>query len=440
MNIIDEKKLKNSDPKDTYIKLIITPDCLSRFPMQIMYYKERGFTNFILAYLNENSKYNFEKLAIRILPNIHDTIEKENVNIGLSGFPRCVFDQYFLKDELKYKFENKFFYHKDCEECEEEYEKTLDCIDCKLNDSCSGMYKKHLKKYKEEILPIYNHCDLKCYYEKMLEYLSNETIKEKFEICLNDYINDENINHKKLFTKERISSGSDEIKEGFSYQIINCENQIENNIQFLSDITNQNLDEIKQYLMESGFITISFELTSDDKIKYRLEFDTSKIEVEKLENLFDKCNFTKPEEIKKIDSIKIQINDDNTSEIIELGTNYETLSSEQVKDIFKTYELQQKRMLLKFLNSMHKDIKNCKVKYGFEHSIQISTRFETTLKENTLKLRLLFVLFDARLIHLLEKKILNLWFEVFEFQNEKYGFNHMPKLPKRMPEFEEKRY
>jgi hypothetical protein len=440
LNIIDEKKIKSSDSKDTYIKINIEPNSLSKFPMQIMYYCERGFRNFILVYSNENAKYSFDKIAVRILSNIFDIIEKEEVKIGLGGFARCIFNQYFLKEDIKFKYEDKFFYHDYYyENVEEDFEQTLDCIDCKLNQTCPGIYKKYVKKYREEIAPIYNNLDLKEYYDKIFENLHDNRIKEKFELCINDYYENNYLDERKLFLKERISKGSDELKEGFFYNITNSKKDTEEIINLIDKITSKDTAKIKKYLEKSGHFLISFEVLTDDLLRSKVEIGTSNLNKEEIEELFDICNFTLNEDISDIDFIKIQLNE-NAFEIVELGRNICIISSVETKVIFKNYDLEQKRMFLKFLNSMHKDIKNAKLRYKYEHSILVSTAFETTLKENTLKLRLLGVLFTDRLNHLFEKKMLNLWFEIYEFQNEKYGFNQMPKLPKRYPEIEERVY
>lgn len=436
LEIIESCDVKHTtQTQNSFIKINLESNTLSKFPMQILYYKEQGFKNFILEYKYDKISHSFERISQRILSNISNIIKSHEVKIGLSGFPKCVFEQYFKTPELNWEFENSYFFLKGTLDTIEN-EKCLDCEDCTLKNTCLGISSQYLKKFKEQVEPIVCNKYLEKYYSKFGEYLEDEELKKNYFICLQNFCEEKDTNNKKIYFRERISSGSDEFREGFYYQIENSKKLFEENYEFVKDSTFESIELLKKYIEKSSIITLGFEILSDSVLRKKIEINTRTLHEDEVNSLFNISNFEYNGKIHNFDTIKLEI-EKNQINIVEVSQKIDKIKPLEVKSLFREHPIEQKKQFFRFLNSMHKDILNSSYKEKFELGILVSKGFETSPKTNLLRLRALSVLFSKDLNFLMEKEIKTLWFEISEFQNEKNGFVYAPKLPRRLPEEEE---
>ena len=155
----------------------------------------------------------------------------------------------------------------------------------------------------------------------------------------------------------------------------------------------------------------------------------------KILEIFSLCGF-EYDDLDKISSIKIDLS--NEPEVVEITKDVDIIKPVRVKSMFSDYDIEQKKALFRFLNSMHKDIVCAKFKEKYENGVLVSRGFEVSPYKNLIRMRTLGVLFDKNLSHLEDKEILDIWFEESEYSNEKFGFYYTSRLPKREPEIEKR--
>ena len=435
MEIINIERARLNTKKDgVFVRIYLDEKSLAKFPMQIMYSKEDGFNKFVLDYSYERVKFSFQRVAQRIVPNVLNSIRNYDVSIGISGLPRCVFEKYFLTPQRKFEFENRLFFYENNVN-REDSQKCIDCIDCAYDNVCNGISKGYLKKYKEGVEPVFKSSSLRSFYEKIGGYLEDEKIAQLFNMCLDDFCSDERFGYKKIFFRDRISIGSDDFREGFYYSIVNSQFQFDESIEFMGSVLGKSFYQFKKYLSNISFYSIAFEILSDGVLRKRLVIPVSNLDCSEILEIFSLCRF-EYDDLDKISSVKIDLNSE--PKIVEIEKDVGIVKPIDVKSMFGEYDIEQKKALFRFLNSMHKDIVCAKFKEKYEKGALVSRGFEVSPCENLIRMRALGVLFDMNLSYLEDREILGLWFEESEYSNEKFGFYHAPKLPKREPEIEER--
>ncbi len=429
-----ERARLNAKNDSVFVRIYLDDKSLSKFPMQIMYSKEDGFDKFVLDYSYERVKFSFHRVAQRIVPNVLNSIRNYDVSIGIAGLPRCVFEMYFLTPKRKFEFENRLFFYEDNSN-REDSQKCIDCVDCTYDSVCDGISKGYLEKYKECVEPVFKSSSLRSYYEKIGDYLEDEEIVRLFNMCLDDFCSDERFGYKKIYFRDRISTGSDDFREGFYYSIFNSRFQFDEGMEFLESVFGGNIYQFKKYLSDVAFYTIAFEILSDGILRKRLIIPVSNMDCSEILEIFSLCRF-EYDGLDKVSSIKIDLS--NEPEIVEVARDMDIVKPMGVKSMFSEYDIEQKKALFRFLNSMHKDIVCAKFKERYENGVLVSRGFEVSPCENLIRMRALGVLFDMNLSHLENREILDIWFEESEYSNEKFGFYYAPRLPKREPEIEER--
>ena len=435
MKIINIEKVRLNAKKDSvFVRIYLDEKSLAKFPMQIMYSKEDGFDKFVLDYSYERVKFSFHRIAQRIVPNVLSSIRNYDVSIGIAGLPRCVFEKYFLTPQRKFEFENRLFFY-ESNLSGEDLGKCIDCVDCVHDSVCNGISKGYLKKYKESVEPVFKSSSLRSFYEKTRDYLEDEEIAQLFNMCLDDFCSDERFGYKKIFFRDRISTGSDDFREGFYYSVMNSQFRFDLDMEFMERVLGEGFYQFKKYLSDVEFYTISFEVLSDGVLRKRLVIPLSNMDCSKTLEIFSLCGF-EYDNLDKVNSVKIDLNSE--PEVVEIEKDVGIVKPIDVKSMFGEYNIEQKKALFRFLNSMHKDIVCAKFKEKYEKGALVSRGFEVSLCENLIRMRALGVLFDMNLSYLEDREILGLWFEESEYSNEKFGFYYAPKLPKRKPEIEER--
>ena len=435
MEIVNIERARLNAKKDSvFVRIYLDDKSLAKFPMQIMYSKEDGFDKFVLDYSYERVKFSFHRIAQRIVPNVLNSIRNYNVSIGIAGLPRCVFEMYFLTPKRKFEFENRLFFYEDNSN-REDSQKCIDCVDCAYDSVCDGISKGYLKKYKEGVEPVFKSSSLRSYYERIGDYLEDEGIVRLFNMCLDDFCSDERFGYKKIYFRDRISTGSDDFREGFYYSIINSQFSFDEDMEFMVSVFGKSFYEFKKYLSNVTFYTTAFEILSDCVLRKKLIIPVSNMDCSEILEIFSLCGF-KYSNLDGLSSIKIDLS--NEPEIVEITKEVSTVKPMSVKSMFSDYDIEQKKALFRFLNSMHKDIICAKFKEKYENGVLVSRGFEVSPYENLIRMRTLGVLFDKNLSHLEDKEILDIWFEESEYSNEKFGFYYAPRLPKREPEIEER--
>ena len=236
MEIVNiERARLNAKNDSVFVRIYLDDKSLSKFPMQIMYSKEDGFDKFVLDYSYERVKFSFHRVAQRIVPNILNSIRNYDVSIGIAGLPRCVFEMYFLTPKRKFEFENRLFFYEDNSN-REDSQKCIDCVDCTYDSVCNGISKGYLKKYKEGVEPVFKSSSLRSYYERIGDYLEDEEIVRLFNMCLDNFCSDERFGYKKIYFRDRISTGSDDFREGFYYSIINSQFRFDEDTEFMESV------------------------------------------------------------------------------------------------------------------------------------------------------------------------------------------------------------
>jgi hypothetical protein len=114
--------------------------------------------------------------------------------------------------------------------------------------------------------------------------------------------------------------------------------------------------------------------------------------------------------------------------------DYEILKGDKIKDFLSDLPLGNKRITLKFLNSLIKPLSHVLLDYKYKDKELYSKRIDISLQFNSFRLNQFAILFNINMSEFLDKELLTLSFELAKDRQEKINFYYALKLPEPEPE------
>lgn len=390
--VTNDEAMKIKDFSNACVKIPLTNNNEVKFPMEILYYKEKGFSKFLLDY-DFNYLKPFEKTIIKIREPLYNLVRNHNIEIYVGGFPKCVFEKGILEPSIKWKYEDKIIFYETKIKDGEKYIKPHTCEMCIQYDNCKGL-REEIYDLKGKIEPLLFNNKKSEVFELDMPKLLDKELLAIGNIILKNYKADKTYGNKKIYFAKNILNSSNKINE-IAYYINNNKSNFKSTYDLIFELfKSPDIEIIKKDLDISPQISIKFWKDGED-IHKSIYFNIMKHEEEDILKLSKTFGF-QIENITKLEGIKL-IFESGMLTLCEVVHKYEVIKNEQVKINFKEFDLDKKKTLLKFLNSMTKPIKEVSIADKYFSNKIIGKRFDAHILDNTIKINSLGVLFNKSL-------------------------------------------
>lgn len=433
MKVVQESEVKYSCKNpDSFLELNLTEKNLHKLSLQIVYYTDHGFKNFLFNCNLENmeiSVFKFiKKLKIKYLLKL--TFEY-NLHIAIKGIPRCIFENNILTSNSRWNiFDNIIFVESD----DSENKSKIDiCQDCLYKAKCSGIPITYINKFDViDFKPLL--CNNK-FHElnlKEIEEFKFESMKNMAKKVLTDFSDCHSYKRKKLvFVKSLMSESVNSSQERFMYFIQNNKEDFEKNYIFLKQlISNEIIDLFYEYISMASKIILSFSIMENNDLRKSLSFNI---------NHLNKSQILKLSQITKCD-----INLENLADFaiyfrgdkVEYRFNYKKklATVKDIKNFISDVNFDNKKNILKFSNSLTRAISNIFFDYKYLNNELYSKRIDISLRENSFRINQFNILFNINLNDFKHKELHQLSFEISNQSSEKIDLYYVLKLPELIEE------
>lgn len=347
MNVIVNSEVKRfNDSNNNIVKIILDENIFPRLQLNILYYKDLGYSNFMIEYDYTKLTSSINAVAKKLNECIFKIVESYDIKLYISGFPKFIYERDIIGYSNLSKYTGKIFLYESSEFNNEivSYNYGYFFKDIILQDGYSNKFSifdiepelTNLEKYE------YQKADLKNHFGGIID--------DEFQVIIDDFLKDKSIGRKNIrfvdvfeFNKRKI---------GFEYLIYNDINKKEN------------LSFVVKYFNSDFFTTLSSFLLNCDYFKIRLIDNYGKYEKEVF---FGIKNLSEHDKVELFGELGLNIDDEivgirikfkdlfiNTFPIL----SYDSISSQKVKDLCQDLNLSEKKILLKFLNSFTKPLVN----------------------------------------------------------------------------------
>lgn len=390
MIIVESDKLREvKDVMDVCVKIPLTNDNELKFPMEILYYKEQGFTKFMLEY-EFNFLKPFEKTIVKIKEPIYNLVKNHNIEIYVSGFPKCIFEKGLLEPQIKWKYEEKIIFHQDKNFETEKYIKPHTCEMCVHYDTCKGL-KEEIYDPKGKLDPLLSNLKKSEVIEVDIKQFLTGELLPITEALLENYKADKTFGNKQIYFGSSILKSSNKVDE-VVYYINNNSDRFENIFDLICELfKTPDIEILKEHLQLSPHITLKFWENENLEIEKSIYLTLLKHKEEDIIQLSNTFGF-EIDNVSNLEGVKFGFEDEMLT-YCEVIYHHELIKNDQVKVEFKDYELESKRWLLKFLNSTIKPIREVTIANKYRFNKLVGKRFDTVIEENNFKLNSLGVLF-----------------------------------------------
>lgn len=429
ISVNDIKKVKN--PAEFFVEFILDANNLYKIPINVMYFKERGFRKFVLTYDYNSLKLPMTRVADKLAESILKIISTQDVVIALKGFPHCVFERNFLRPGLRWKYENKLlflnFEGKDTMALPEK------CSKCMMKNSCKGVSEVYLKNFStEEFLPMISNKDLHKINKDYIEKFENVEVKSYALRILDDFAEDNSYLRKKIvYVKSFPDSQVESSKERIVYYIYNHYNDFEKTYEFILSFFKEEkelVEPFKVFLENADQFALSFAKMGDFGVRKSFYFaanDLSQVQIETLSEM------TGVEIKEGVVGIGFDFRNETIS--YKVYYNYDSITAVKVKEFVSEVPFERKKLLSKFLNSLTKPVNQVFLDYKYKDFSMYSKRVDVSLQYNNFRLQPLTILLGLQLRFLDDKEMYTLSFEVGENLDEKVNIYYALKLPEEIP-------
>lgn len=418
-SITDAKSV--SDVSSVILKIDLNIDNLNRFPMEILYYKEQGFRNFMLHYSFANLNLPMSKVVEKIKDNIIKIVKNYGINLYVSGIQRCLFERDILHPSLRRDFEDKIFFYETANGEEMEHEKKYSCGFCMFNDVCTGISCKYLEKYQgSEFLPLISNKDMQEEYEEEIGRFSDTRLKEVADEIFTDFLADEYFKRKRFVFVRSFPMTSDEsYTQRFVYYIYNREDDFEQNFALMRRyFTHSLIEDLESYLRQTNQMVMSFAIMGDGTFRKSMYFSVEDLSVDEIGKLNEVLSLEIEDDYS---GVGLDFVDDELNGI-KTYTRYFSMKNSEVKQFFSEYDIESKKCLFNFLNSCTKPINEILLDKKIKAGKFFSKRIDISMQYNSFKLYQLSNMFRINIDFLKDKDPYTLSFEVREGRPEKINF------------------
>lgn len=430
MRVVSFENVKDGfDKVEDYLRIDMTEENIAKVSFLILYYKEHGYKNFLLNYNFEFINMNFKRLFTKLkIENILRLVEEYGFKIAFCGLPSCIFERNILKPNDRWKFEDKIKFMPSCEFCESETMKGEHCSDCMNGSFCNGFSKKYFDNYGcDDFEPLTKNIDLEILHIDEIAKFKSEAVKFYAGKILEDFVKDKYFMRKRfVFLNSYPRDDPTNFSDKFVYHIFNRNDDFEETYSFLQDFFEKDfLKSIKEYMLGSSQITISLGMTNDDILKKTIYLS------------LDGINESQREEFFRFFDIKVQGNNvwcvgfDFRNDLVGYKVCYkeDSVSSIDLKRFVHEINLDSKKNLMRFSNSLIKPLNNVLYDFKYRQGELMSKRINVSLENNNFRLNQLALLFKIPMAFYDDKELLNLSFDMSEGEIETINLYYSLKLP-----------
>ncbi|MFW6285842.1 MAG: hypothetical protein ACOC16_01575 [Nanoarchaeota archaeon] len=434
MKIININELKS--PKEignNFVEITLDKNNISKILLQILYYKEYGIKKFILTYNYNTINIPMSKAIFKIKINkLYKIINKYDIKIGFKGFPRCIFEKGILRPGLRWYFEGKMFFINDTKFNQKEYTKINTCINCMYEKKCQGIYNQYLENFNQsEFSALNSNLQLYELYQDEINNFKSNSLKKIANEVLKDFKKEKYYMRKKfVFVKSYPNNLEDSSKQRFVYYILNRRDDFENTYNFITNYFHNNniFNDLKPYLKTSNQLVLSCGIMGDNKLRKTFYFTINDLDSKTLkklqENYLNANNQLNPENIW---GIGLDFKNDKICSK-KLYYDYKKLSPTQIKDFISDIPLENKKLTLKFLNSLTKSLNHVLLDIKCKNDKLYSKRIDISLQYNQFRLNQFAILFGINTSEFSNKELLTISFELKQETKEKINFYYALKL------------
>lgn len=421
MKLIDVSDIKNvDDTSSVIIKIPLDVDNLSKFPMEILYHKEKGFYSFLLSYSFEKIKIPLSRIVTKIRENIFKIIKSYDVKIYVSGIPLCVFERDILRPGLRWKYEDKLFYYSE----ENEEEKIEYTFNYDGFEKVVEIPKLYFDKFgPSEYEPNLNNLELLPLFEKEFSLFKNQNLIDISKKILEDYREDKYYLRKRIVFVNSFSNKDDNAEaslERFVYYIYNRGDDFDKTYSFLCQFVEENfLFELKKYLEISNQFVISFASMVDGILRTSFYFSVEEFEDSDLDEIEDKFKFKFNR--KNLGGVGFDFKEGKLNSV-KVYSKYDKILNSEIKQFFVDYKLDSKKILFKLLNSFIKPLECVLLDDKYRNGELYSKRVDISAQFNKFKLNHLTNVIEMDVGFLSNKEFYTISFEVTHEPIQKINF------------------
>ena len=417
-----------------FVVIELDENNLSKIALQIIYYKEYGYKNFLISYKFDTLKYPMTRVLSRLKVDYLFRLAKEyGFNFKFEGFSRCVYERYILKPEFRRYYENKVSFHHR-ESCKGNKVKREICKNCLFNDNCDGICQKYIDKFTDkEFFPLISNDALYDLNKKELEYFKDEELIRIGNILLDDFKKDKMFERKKFGYVSYFCTNIENIAgRRFIYTVHNREDDFEETYEMLVQFfRNKFLYGLKEFIRLSSEISVSFGFTKDGFIRKKFYFSISDLSIEQITILSKHLNCDIKTEKCPV-GINLEFVEDSFNVVVCYLISKSTVL--EIKGFAKDVNLESKRMFLRFSNSLIKPVNLVYYNYKYRDNKLFSKSMDISLKYNSYRLNQFYALFKIPIIFFEDKNFEYLNFEMKDGGYEVIGFYYTLMLPEEEDE------
>ncbi len=418
LNILNKPEHVNYNGVE-YLLIVIDSSNISRIFLQILYYKENGYSNFAFLYSYKNINLPVTRIIEKLkIDYLYKLIKEYDMNFAFINFPMCVFEKDILKPAIKSKYENKMILFNDSnylallnDSCGKMM--PVVCKDCKFNGECNGVENGYAESFGiKEFTPIQSN---DYFYMKNVDKISafkNPLLKKLATKALDDLRNEDHYMRKRMvFVDSFPNMLTESSKERFVYYIYNRKEDFFKTMDFILNFFDKAfIEDLKPFIVNSNQIVISCSIMGDDVLRKTLYFSMDNFDLKSIEYISKKFNvpldFTNNPA-----GIGIDFKNDTISSI-KIYYNREKVTINELKQFVCDVILPDKKYFLKFLNSLTKPLNCVWIDYKYKNDKLISKRIDISMQYNIYRLKQLYTLFNIPINYFDDKDIYTLSFEV----------------------------
>lgn len=430
IKIIDVCKLKKmSDITDEYLRFDLNIHNINKILLQLLYYTEHGIKKFVLNYDFNNINLPASKVIQKLNINkLYKLVKNYDVSVGFEGFPRCIYEKDVLRPGLRWYFEKNIFYlEAQFKPCNRQL-KLKRCEKCINIFECNGVCEDYVDRFGDsEFNALVSNKDLYNLNIVEIEKFNCEELKSIARRILDDFKQDEYYMRKKfVFVTSFPKTYEDSSKERFVYYIYNREDDFEKTFHMLGEFFDLKiLNDMKEYIKEASQIVISFGLMGDDKIRKTFYFTANDLNEKKFLSLTRKIPVSFERE--NLWGVGVDFKEESMS--YKFYYDHEYVTTKDIKIFLEDINLENKRMALKFANSLIKPLNNVLFDYKYKDGKVYSKRIDISLQYNNFRFNQFTLLFSLNMANLADKELYTLSLEVSNDKMEKINFYYSVKLP-----------
>jgi hypothetical protein len=398
-----------------------------RFPIEVLYYYEQGFKEYVLEFSYENFPLSYTKLCDKIRDNVYRLLNHYDLKIYVKGFPPCIFERMLFPPLFREQFKNKLIL---LDEKNADEEQGPLCSFCSRNTTCNGFSESYREKLgNKEFQPFFSHETYVNLYREKFEFIESEKLKAYGEKLIQNFEGEEEFGRKLfVFVKSFSDDLDDEAsKNRFVYYIHKRETDFDDTFSFLQDLfeKERDLSSWKEYFSEAIQFAVSFAEMNTYVFRKTLYVE------------FDSFPDSFAQELSE--EFKIDLEEFQNSAIVgfdfredgmrcKLYEKKEEVSVRDVKDFVQEFPLESKRRLLNVLNSRTKNIKGVLFDKKFKDGECISKRIDFSMQFNNFKLYQLSSILGVNMAFLEEQEPYTLSLEIRNGMPEKINVYYSPKI------------